>query len=41
MTVRAHTWVDDPVSGGVDVHVGLLSFVHVCEPLEENVPNLF
>lgn len=41
MTVHALTWVDDLVSGGVDLHVRLLPFVHVCEPLEENVPTLF
>lgn len=39
--MRAHTWVDDPVSAGADLHVRLLPFVHVCEPLEENVPTLF
>lgn len=31
-------WVDDPVSGGVDLHVGLLPSVHMYSPLEERVP---
>lgn len=41
-TVRAHmARVGDPVSEGVDLHAGLLLFVHGCKPLEENTPALF
>lgn len=35
-TLHAHAaQEDDCVSGGVDRRGGLLSFMHVCEPLEE------
>ena len=36
--MRTCHWVDEPVSGDVDLRVGLLPSVHVYKPLEERVP---